>query len=156
MLTAKHYPGKYDVPYVNGMNISTARTGVINTSYSISTCFDELTLGYTDLGSRKYMLILYCPVLSIGYGSGNTGYFPTNTKLGGLVMTQVDDPNQQVFSLLDFQITTKGIPLSSIYGNQGQNLAKSSFIWASELDMTLEAPAACEAGSVVYGQICLG
>jgi hypothetical protein len=41
MLIAKHYPGKFDVPYVAGMNVTTANTGIVTSSFDISQAYAD-------------------------------------------------------------------------------------------------------------------
>jgi hypothetical protein len=33
MFVAKHLPGRYDVPFVAGMNITSANTGIVRSSF---------------------------------------------------------------------------------------------------------------------------
>ena len=54
MLIAKHDPGKYDVPFVAGMNITSASTGVINTPFDAVQAYKLPTPAMANLGSYAY------------------------------------------------------------------------------------------------------
>jgi len=154
MLVAKHFPGKYDVPYVAGMNMSSAHTGILSSQFSIANMYDADTALSAPCGSKRYQIIAYCPVLTAMNGNAAFG---TTTKLGGLTTMQTDDPNATIFTFTDFYSTTadEAYSMSDIYGSQGTSIANNAFIWASELSMILEAPRADVSGSVSYGHFPL-
>lgn len=102
-----------------------------------------------NLGSSKYQLIMYAPVLSALYGDSAFG---STTKLGGLLIMQVDDPAAKVATFSDFYSTSgEAYSMASLYGTQGTTIAESALIWASKMHMTLEAPVTNTSGSVIYG-----
>jgi len=83
MMVAKHFPGQYDVPYLQGMGVSTAHTGIISTPYSAQNCWDYTIGSMQPPGTRKFQILAWCPILTAYYGDGSAGAFPTNSKLGG-------------------------------------------------------------------------
>lgn len=51
------------------------------------------------------------------YGTGGTGAIPLNTKLGGLVIIQADDPTTPIFNYNDFGETKSSYTMTDLYGN---------------------------------------
>lgn len=153
MLTAKHFPGKFDVPYVSGMNNSTFHTGLIDNIFTVNSAYNHDTGGVSanTLGSASQMLICYCPTLSALYGTGSG--FATNVKLGGLVMIQCTNPSTPLFSYPDFYSApiSQAYSMADIYGGQGTAIAENAFIWASKMTFTLLGPEATRAGTVQLG-----
>jgi hypothetical protein len=45
--------------------------------------------------------------------------------------------------------------MSGIYGSQGDTIAETAFIWAGQLDFTLNAPLATASGTIRLGHITL-
>lgn len=85
MLLAKHAPGRYNTNYVCGMNVSTSYTGLINGALTMNQAYDTSTPPVlTNLGGNDYLLIMYCPVMSILYSDGASGNLPAGSKLGGM------------------------------------------------------------------------
>lgn len=88
MLAAKHRPGVYNTSYISGMNISSSKTGIISCNMDISECYNKAgTPAVEPLGTGKYTVIMYCPTLSILYGSGAAGAIPATSKLAGFSIT---------------------------------------------------------------------
>jgi len=90
MLAAKEHPGKFSTPYVSAMNVLPFPTMVATTN---TTEFQADNYGnaFENLGTRKYTIVAFCPVMTALYGTGGTNDFDSGTKLGGVVMTQTDD-----------------------------------------------------------------
>jgi hypothetical protein len=147
----KHYPGRWARPYVCGMNVSTASNGIVTTDFNIEMAYVEGSAGKEVLGSKTYQVWAYSPVLSLLYGGGGTGEMPTNTKLGGLFVSQTDSSTFAVLGFPDFGRTLDAYSLASLYGSQDGGFATSVFVWASELSITLEAPSATASGVVAHG-----
>lgn len=40
MMVAKHMPGRFNVPYINNMNITSQFTGIISTEFPTPQCYD--------------------------------------------------------------------------------------------------------------------
>lgn len=111
----------------------------------------------SPFGGFWYVLVAYCPVLSGFYGSGNSGSVANNVKLGGLTIQGTDSPTAGLLQLQDFYTVTGGCyDMSSIYGSQGSSIAENVLIWASQLDISLEGPSACRAGTVKIGHFNIG
>lgn len=114
MLAAKHAPGRFNAPYVTGMNVSSARTGILQNNFTIS---EALSLGVTNpIGTSDYVIILYAPALSFLFGPGGAGLLPTNSKLGGLSISQISNVNTNVLSYANFYDAT-AYSMSAIYGS---------------------------------------
>lgn len=92
MLAAKHWPGRYNVPFVSAMNISSNHVGVIHSNFSRTQCVDETNTSL-PMGTKDYTIIMYCPSMSVLYGPGGAGNIPATSKLGGLVIRQVTSPS---------------------------------------------------------------
>lgn len=84
MLVAKHYPGQIASPYVHGMNVGTAQTGLIRSAITINSAISGNGSTKVRIGTDNFTLIMYCPVLSAFY-SGNATVFNGN-KVGGLIV----------------------------------------------------------------------
>ena len=41
MNLAKHFPGKYNIRYINGLTPSSAMTGILDASFSMSQCYAQ-------------------------------------------------------------------------------------------------------------------
>jgi len=91
MLVAKWYPGKFNVPYVAGMNV----TGLPTTTFSVSNAISSANVygstQDTPLGDTPYTLVMWSTSMTAFYGDGGTGNVPNSDKLGGLVIKQVGD-----------------------------------------------------------------
>jgi hypothetical protein len=89
---AKTHPGKFNVPYVAGMNVTTLPTNTFSVSNSTATG-DVFNRQGDDqpLGTTTYTLMMWCPSLTAFYGSGATYSVPTTDKLGGFVIKQISD-----------------------------------------------------------------
>lgn len=89
------------------------------------------------IGTRNYVVIAYCPSLSVAYGSGGQN-FPTTSKLSGLVTFQTDNIGT-AFTADMFNSPTTSHSMSALYGNQGEFVGTSTAIYSGRLDITLLA-----------------
>lgn len=53
-------------------------------------------------GSFNYIIIAYCPIMSVFYGPGGVGKLDTATKLGGFLILGTDSPTTTALNLADF------------------------------------------------------
>lgn len=138
MLVAKHYPGKFNVPYVAGMNYSSNYTGVCTTSFSaLETVVPGPSTQVAELGSKKYLVMGFCPQITAFKDS----VFTSATKASGFFMTQTDDINEsKAFSwdnLVGFGGQATMYPMAAMYGSQGTSISRNLFIWASQIQFNL-------------------
>lgn len=119
MLIAKHFPGRYNVPYVTDMNVTTQKTGCLDSAFNVAQCADTANYGNLyPFGSYWYVVVAFCPVLSGYYGPGNSGTLSTSVKLGGLSIQGTNSPTAGILSFSDFYTTSGGcFDMSTIYGS---------------------------------------
>jgi hypothetical protein len=117
MLVAKHAPGMFNVPYVAGMNKSTAHTGILKSAFDLGQAYAAETQIKEDIGTRKYLCAFYCPVLSAMYGTAAPG-LGVGTKLGGLNIVQTDNPSLALLGFGDFNLNNgEAYSMSDMYGS---------------------------------------
>lgn len=74
MLVAKHFPGRYKVPYINNMNVSSSFTGVLSEAFTINDVYNcDSTPVLQNPGTKDYILAMWCPSLTVAYGDGAGG-----------------------------------------------------------------------------------
>lgn len=66
------------------------RSGVVESTSTFSEAYDRDTSTLKPIGTRDYVVIAYCPSLSVYFGRG-AGSFPETSKLAGLLMYQTDN-----------------------------------------------------------------
>jgi hypothetical protein len=81
-------------------------------------------------GTSDYTVIMHCPALSLYYGTGNSEEMPTDTKLAGLAVWQLNDSTRSLIGVRNFLNYNEGFPLAEVYGSQGNTVGSSAFIWA--------------------------
>jgi len=93
MLVSKYCPGRFNAPYVAGMNATNLPTSTFSVSHSLASS-SVLNGGGTSapFGGATYTLLMWCPSMTAFYGDGATVSSPavpvhlgTTTKLGGMV-----------------------------------------------------------------------
>jgi hypothetical protein len=83
MLLAKHSPGTIDAPFVQQMGVSTIRTGIITSQFSVKEAWDHTSSALQPVGTSDYVVIFYSPSQSVAYGTGNQGHLPSSSKRSG-------------------------------------------------------------------------
>jgi hypothetical protein len=83
MLVAKTFPGRYNVPYVAGMNVTSLPTNTFAVSQAIQEARQISNSTDQPLGTHPYTLIMWCPAATAFFGAGADGQIPATSKLGG-------------------------------------------------------------------------
>ncbi len=87
---AKYDANQPQAPFLIGMEPSNMRSGVVESTSTFSEAYDRDTQTMKPIGTRDYVVIGYCPSLSVYFGRG-AGSFPETSKLAGLLMLQTDN-----------------------------------------------------------------
>lgn len=75
------------------MGVSTIRTGLISSQFSLNTCWDIDSYSMKPIGTSDYVVIFYSPSQSVAYGPGHPG-MPTTSKRSGFSILQTDSGMQ--------------------------------------------------------------
>jgi len=131
-LHAKYDARSGPAPYLIGGEPTDMPSGVVESTMSVVTAPDYFGGAYSDLGTKDYAVIAYCPALSCMYGGQGTGgtLIPNTSKLAGLCVFQTDNTSASMRDDM-FVNSLYGFPLSSIYGSQGDKIGSNTFIWSS-------------------------
>jgi hypothetical protein len=62
---SKFFPGEIETPYVSGMNVSTHPTMTFSIAGSLGDVNDFHQTQASSPGTRDYLVIMFCPALSI-------------------------------------------------------------------------------------------
>jgi len=66
------------------------RSGVVESTSTFSQVYDRDAEEVAAIGTRDYVVVGYCPSLSVYFGNGGNS-FPETTKISGLMMFQTDN-----------------------------------------------------------------
>jgi len=58
---------------MQSMGVSTIKTGVITSQFSLDTCWDMNLTGLRPIGTSDYVVVFYSPSQSVAYGPGGGG-----------------------------------------------------------------------------------
>jgi len=147
MTQAKLHPGTIDCAYVSGMNINSANTSIVRSQFSQTLANQYGTTSQAAIGSNNYTLITLSPTLSALKGPATYG----NAIMSGYTIQQTDDVSAPILKLSSYYDQYVALNLSALYGSNGTSIASSVFVWASEIMLTLEGPAAIASGAVHIG-----
>jgi len=83
----KYFPGTEVTPYVAGMNImpSPSVTFCANNAQTGTEVIGS-TLDAEPLGTADYLIVAFCPVLTLLHGRGNNDSYAETTKLSGVIL----------------------------------------------------------------------
>jgi len=86
MVMQKYFPGTEVTPYVAGMNImpSPSVTFCANNSQTETEVIGS-NLDSEPLGTADYLVIAFCPVLTLLHGRGTNTSYSELTKLSGVI-----------------------------------------------------------------------
>lgn len=149
MNAAKTHPGTIDSPYVNGMNMTSNQTGLVSSEFTKTKVAYNL---FEPIGQRDFMCVFFSP--SLTYSKGNSAF--GNARLGGVYLISADTPGDIIAKIDHFMNPYYGLTAADVYGSDASTIAPQIFVWASELQMTLEAPEANKAGAVHFGMFPIG
>jgi hypothetical protein len=77
MLVSKVFPGRYNTPYVAGMNVTNLPTNTFSVSNSIAdAAYLDSSASTEPLGTREYTLIMWCPVMTAFNGTDSSVTIP--------------------------------------------------------------------------------
>lgn len=90
MQVAKNFPGRYNVPYVAGMNTTALPTTTFSVSNTLASANVYGNDGEDVLGFADYLVIMWMPVATYVYGfpTQQQTTIPSSDKLGGLILKQ--------------------------------------------------------------------
>jgi len=88
MVMQKYYPGTEATPYVAGMNVMPSPSVIFSANTSLTQAEDTSSnSNAVDIGTRDYLVIAFCPVMTLLHGSGGSGRYATTEKLSGMLVT---------------------------------------------------------------------
>jgi len=69
---AKALPGRVDAPFVAAMGLPPLPTSTFHSGLSVNECWNAsiATPAQSPLGTERYVVILFCPALTLLYGRG--------------------------------------------------------------------------------------
>lgn len=144
---AKHYPGRINAPFMKNLSASNYKTGIVSCITPISQCNDNDSLSVANLGTRRYLVIMYLPVISFASAKPASTYRPS-----GLYMIQVDDPTTPIFNFEDIAgDSNKNWSMIELYGSDMDSIASFGFIWSSQLAITPTVSTANISGNYARG-----
>ena len=153
MILAKTLPGRINAPYVAGMDTQPIPTNTFQVATSLSQASGASPLD--PLGSKEYVVMMFCPVLTHLYGRGGTNQFATSSKLGGLYVYQSDAP-EAPHTISEFDDDRYGLSMIEVFGSDITGFAEHGFVWACQLNLKLMAPLANVIGKAFHGRITIG
>lgn len=122
MFIAKHFPGQFNAPFCKGIEPTSLRTGIINSTSTWSKLYDHTTTpAHVNVGSQKYIVIMSCPAFSLHKA-------PTGTVSSGIYMSTINDP-QLAKNYMGFDNSCQ-ISTATLYGDDGLAVAENVFTWA--------------------------
>mgnify|MGYP003572093692 CR=1 FL=1 len=153
MILAKTLPGRINAPYVAGMDTQPIPTNTFQVATSLSQASGASPLD--PLGSKEYVVMMFCPVLTHLYGRGGTNQFATSSTLGGLYVYQSDAP-EAPHTISEFDDDRYGLSMIEVFGSDITGFAEHGFVWACQLNLKLMAPLANVIGKAFHGRITIG
>jgi len=88
-ILAKLYPRTTpSTPFMINDQPASVKSGKVQTTFRVTQVPNYDTAIVEPLGTRKYVIIAYCPSLTWSYGRAP---MPSTTKLSGLMMAQTDN-----------------------------------------------------------------
>jgi hypothetical protein len=159
MDVCKHYPGRFESTFVAGMNRSSATTGTLESTFPVNEVLERIDGAGEDvdkpLGTCRYTLIAYSPILSALYGA-STG-LGASSKLAGLIIVQTDELDTgEILRFADFDDIKDAYTMSDLYGSNGSDVYNNAMIWASRIEGQTVGPQANLAGVAKYGFFNIG
>lgn len=155
-MLAKYLPGKIDTPFMNGLSRIPIPTGKYSTSFSLDTaarCINPDSNQF-PLGTDPYLLLAYCPALSLSLGTGASTSQPTNAHLSGLMVVQGGLSDTALFTD-GFDRVNRSQSLFSLLGTNFDTFSSNGLIFAGQIDLRLMCPAANLVGSMYTGACTL-
>lgn len=155
-MLAKFLPGKIDTPFMNGLQRVPIPTGKFSTSFSLDTAATAASpdVGQSVLGTYPYLMMAYCPALSLSLGSGQPNAHPTNTHLSGFATMQGALNDVPLFTDI-FDRTNRSPSLFALLGTNFDTFSSNGLIFASQIDLRLMCPAANLVGAMYTGACTL-
>jgi hypothetical protein len=130
------------------MNISPNPTSTFSNNYTVASAYVGSSLGTVAIGHQDYLVIMHCPILSALKSTAGV-------RMSGLVVYQNDDINAPVF-FSQFLNSYTSPSMASVYGGDAAEFASSGFVFASQLNVSLEAPNIQSTGNFYRGSFTLG
>lgn len=153
-MIAKYFPGRVSTPFMSGLTKIPIPTALYQTSFSLSSAVVGTTGPVKPLGSSPYLMLAYCPSLSMSVGSAALGAHPTTTHLSGFQIIQ-GDLNDFVLYRDGFDRVLRSPSLFSLLGTNFDTYATNGVIWAGEMNLQLLCPQANLVGARYAGSITL-
>lgn len=155
-MLAKFMPGKIDTPFMNGLQRVPIPTGKFSTSFSLDTAARAANpdSGQSPLGTDPYLLLAFCPALSLSLGSGVANAQSTTTHLSGFASVQ-GALNDQVLYTDIFDRSNRSPSLFALLGTNFDSFSSNGLIFSSQIDMRLMCPAANLVGAMYTGACTL-
>lgn len=118
-LAAKHAPGRFKAPFVTASGKSNLSTSTLKTTLTLNQVYDSQSIPVLQpIGTNDYLVIMFCPVMSVYYGGGGTGQIPSTSKIGGMWMRQISTSSQDVALFSNFWTVNRGAQtMSTLYGS---------------------------------------
>lgn len=150
---AKHYPGVRKAPFVAGMNQVSLNTGTLRgqTSWTQLANFQSSSESYTDIGSKRYTVIAFCPALTALYSS------QMSARSSGIVAGITDITTEENFvRIQDFGQVSQGFSMIDIWKSDGSTIFQNSMVWAHEVKVVMNGPLANASGVAYMGYFPFG
>jgi len=155
-MLARYYPGEIQTPFMNSTNRIPIPTSTFHSNYSISSC--SLASNQDGpafpLGTSPYLMLAFCPTLSLALGTGSGFAYPTTTHLSGLYITQ-GDLSQGALYRDGFDRVARSPSALSVYGSNFDTFAQTGFVWSAALDLSILCPLANLVGARFSGCLTL-
>jgi len=151
-MMAKYFPGRIDTPYMNGLSRIPIPTSRFSSSFSLTTTATATGLDTVTapIGTFDFLMLAYCPSLSLSVGSGVAFAQSTITHLSGFQAAQGNLADTVLYAN-GFDRTNRAPSLLSLLGTNFDTFSSNGIIFASELDMRILTPQANLVGTMYTG-----
>lgn len=112
--------------------------------------------GIVGLGTGDYVILAFCPILTILHGRGITGSYAATEKLGGVILNQSNLTSEPGIRASWFDETKYSRSMLEIFGSDTTGFAASGFVWSAEMLVSTLAPAANKVGTYYKGCVTMG
>lgn len=155
-MLSKYFPGQISTPFVSGMTKYPIPTGLFSSSFSLNSCARAFAPDATQaaLGTDPYLLLAYCPSLTMSVGSGLANAHGTTTHLSGLLAIQGTLTDAALYRDA-FDRTNRSPSLFSLLGTNFDTYAQNGILFSSALEMKILCAAANLVGARYSGCVTL-
>jgi nucleoid DNA-binding protein len=138
--TARQFPG-FPAPFVKSDVVYPAATDTYSVAFDRATTTSNGTLFNAD-----YVVVVFCPVVSAFSFTDGTNY---GLRRSGLGIYQSGTATSTFLS--ENYLSAYTMTVVEAYGTDFQGVGSRGFIWAGDLTLRVNAPAATQAGTIYLG-----